>query len=184
MRAQIIVVVLLAICFVGCGGEENVDIGENKYALTAEYNKPFNWYFPQETLWYCGPSVAQTWIYTIYTYRTQDQLACVDPWMWLTGTNAQEMVDMMNIGTNYNFGFYYSNLYNQSQAEWFLINKFSNNKRVAIAANTVYSDGSRRIGGHWLGVHSIKVVNDQIVWVKVHDPLYNSSWQSNYKVLS
>jgi hypothetical protein len=59
---------------------------------------------------------------------------------------------------------------------------------LAISGTTVRADGTERAGGHWLLIHGADVSGKdngyKVKWVKIRDPLLNSKWAANYKVLT
>jgi hypothetical protein len=158
------------------------------------YSAPAYSFPGQEERCWCGVALAQGWTgdLTGYWYSQYD----LAPWELkpcpisglLSGLNAGELADIMNdyagYGAGYGRTFYYSNTSTRAAAEAALVSAIKNSRRaVALASNTVYSDGSMREGGHWMKVWAVEITSSALNFIKVHDPLWNSQWRWNYQSL-
>jgi|GEM_PF-3762262 len=85
----------------------------------------------------------------------------------------------------YNKVFYYSEAWNQDNAEGGVAVNLMYGRRVAVPGNVVDAGGNvTRIGGHWFLIYSADVASGyNLNWVKVLDPLQNSSYAGSYSVL-
>jgi hypothetical protein len=158
--------------------------------LAVEYYAPILYSFAQQEKAYCGPATAQSWIYTLLgwspsQYKLASYSGPLDGWLPFWGTNPQELANMLNAYAGYNAGynryFGYSNLPSQSVSSQGLVQEIKNEGRhIALASNTVYSNWTTRNGGHWRLAWAVDVSGSTINYIRLHDPLYLSSWMSQY----
>lgn len=159
------------------------------------YASPAVYPSSQEFQCFCGPAIAQGWIYSLTgMWYGQYTLGAVSTNLCLGGTNAGELAGIMNLYagsfSGYPRTFAYYSIPMFSQAEGFVINKIKNERKaVTVASSTVYIDGGIRTGGHWMNIFAIDVVWDSVRGkeiiqnVRVHDPLHGSAWQASYQAL-